>query len=440
MPGCAPFQWMPEQPPPSREAGASRRVVVVQHDSRWEGSALPPHPNPPPTTVESPAVPLGTQPTTQPAAAIAASPATTTPVVALAPTTQPIIVQGKLSLADVPTLQLAMPGKPVPIQLPPLTVTLSPDSPPIRVIVEHVAATQPAVSRVEQPVAMPAAVAPPAPQPAPSPPATQTAIAAQPLPTHVAPATPAPTPVQPPSPPQTTAATFDSSPPVASKQAGWGLTLLFLAWVLIAGALGGGLRYLVKNRERLKPDPASPLTPALSTGALVAFLAPIALGLVAPDLLSRARQHQADLLPALALCFVAGFLSDALCTRLRRQPANSAAPAETGNEILDALVETQVDLDSASSESADARLRQAAKSLDDEEQTVLRTMAKGPDRFRNERGLASRVEMDLETVQDVLADLQEQGYAVSLTAPRTGERLWYLTRQGRRLAATMYAM
>jgi hypothetical protein len=435
--------WLQEQPPAARDTAQGRRVVVVQHDRRWEGRESESHspavdPSPAPETPTTPQPPVMPQtPRVAPQAATVPTPpivaATVPSVVTLSPMTQPIVVEGKLSLADVPALQLSAPGKPIPIQLPPLTVTLSPDSPAIRVIVEHVAATQPATSpAVVAPAAPAAPVNPPAPPPTAavtSPPAApQVAPSIAPL---LAPQTAAA--------PQTTATSPGKSSSAERHSAGWGMTLLFLGWVLVAGALGGGLRYLLKNRERLVADPAHPLGPALATGALVAFLAPLALGLVAPDLLSRARLHQRDLLPALALCFVAGFASDALFARFRRRSA-SVERSALDPDILEALVETQVDLDSGSADVADDQLRQAAKSLDKEEAAVLRNMAKGPDRFRNERGLASRTALDLETVQDVLAVLQDQGCTACLAAPKSGERLWYLTRQGRRLAATLYAI
>lgn len=124
--------------------------------------------------------------------------------------------------------------------------------------------------------------------------------------------------------------------------------------------------------------------------------------------------------------------------------AKSRADAVRGDvaratALMGALVESQVDMDSdAGNGESDNRILQAAKNLDEEDAEVLRVLAKGADRFRSEPGLATRAELDLGTVQSALSRLERDGYAGRVSSPRTGERLWYLTRQGRKLAATRY--
>jgi DNA-binding MarR family transcriptional regulator len=414
--------------PAKREPAPARRVVITQHDRRWEArQSESPRPSPVPatlpdsqTTVRSappttlpPVPPPATAPIPAPATA-AAAPAPVAPAtqaIVLTPSTQPLIVDARVSLSDVPQLQLMPPRQPIPIQLPPLTVTLSPDSPPIRVV-------------LQEPTTRPATAA--------------TGLTA---PANAA-ATPAPPPPNVPSP----------APEPKPAAAGWGLTLLFLAWVLLAGALGGAIRHFLRAPNGdAEPEAESdvmgeagtpsPLASAMAAGAIVAFLVPLALGLIASDLLARARLHQTDLIPVLILCLFIGLMSDHVAERFRRSAAvPSGATGDSTPAVLAALVEAQVDMESDADDEADERIVQTAKSLDEDEAELLRAMAKGPDRFRSEGGLAGRAALDLPTVQEVLYDLEQQGYAGRLASPRTGERLWYLTRQGRKLAATMYVV
>ncbi|HEX8912359.1 MAG TPA: hypothetical protein VF796_08355, partial [Humisphaera sp.] len=88
----------------------------------------------------------------------------------------------------------------------------------------------------------------------------------------------------------------------------------------------------------------------------------------------------------------------------------------------------------------DPHLAQAARALDEEQADVLSALAKGPDRFRTEHGVSARAGVAEEDVQEILGELERDGYAGRIVSPRTGERLWYLTRQGRRLAATRYVV
>lgn len=442
-----------------------RRVVIVSHEKRWPIPGLP-ESTPPeaaplpvqkengdiqieihaPTSQQASSVNVIVSPRPTPVPAsmpvlphVAATQATDTQPATLASPIVEIVAAPETRPATVPLpvqpVRIEPGTQPSPLHVSPPVVTHGSDSAPIRVLAENPTALNPSTQSATQAVA----VATPA-KAAESQSADIPAIGPR--------------------------ATGESRSQVAVSQdaAGWALTLLFLLWILLTGAAGSlaarrlasthlnGIGHLRDKMLRRRYEPAD-----VWVGALTALLVPLVLGLVASDLLLRARMHKPDLLVALALCFGVGMGSRFLANSIQRQmlgafqqvradaeAAGTKADAARGEmaratALIGALVESQVDIDSDSlNGDTDARMSQTAKAMEEDEADVLSAMAKGPDRFRSESGLASRSELSVNDVQEVLNVLEREGYAGRVVSPRTGERLWYLTRQGRKLAATRY--
>jgi DNA-binding MarR family transcriptional regulator len=212
-----------------------------------------------------------------------------------------------------------------------------------------------------------------------------------------------------------------------------------LGTMLVAGALGGCVNYLLSKPDDLPPPR---LFRSLVVGIAAALLMPLFLNMISSNLIDLVREgNYFKLFELLGFGLIAAISSTAFIRTLSdrvlseaRQATKAAkeAKAEVAQvqNAIEPIVAKETEMEPIIVKQAGPAITGQLQLLSDEQKKVLNSLATGQWTLRSQSGLAKELGLERRQVTDVLSSLSERGLVATRHTGEGGVR-WYSTEKGR---------
>ncbi len=205
-------------------------------------------------------------------------------------------------------------------------------------------------------------------------------------------------------------------------------TLTLLAIMVLAGAFGGVVNYLIEKKGN--PEQSSWLR-SIVVGVAASFLVPLFLSMISSDLVSRSESDPGAMLVFTGFCLVAAISSLGFIRRLSDKVLQEVKALRTDvintRSAVDLLLQVQAEPPSEGPTLQNVEIPR----LDKESAAVLDAFEGSPYALRSLEGITHDAHKPGEVVSQTLAQLVSRGY-LRRWEGEAGER-WFVTPEGRSL-------